>query len=209
MDQGRIRTFVYYEWLLGNDTGTAVANICRACKEDAVSQRTVRRWFNRFESGDTSPEDREHSGRPSTVDDDEVRLCIKEKPEAATRELATTLGYSNSGPLDPHRPRRASVYLLHDNACPHVAKETQQKLATIGWETVAHPPYSTDLVRSDYHLFRPLKHHLAGRKFTNYDNLKSDVADFFESQPRSSGRRASATCPIDGPLLWITVVIVD
>ncbi|VDO84341.1 unnamed protein product [Heligmosomoides polygyrus] len=55
MDQGRIRTFVYYEWLLGNDTGTAVANICRACKE-----RTVRRWFNRFESGDTSLEGREH-----------------------------------------------------------------------------------------------------------------------------------------------------
>ncbi|VDO76661.1 unnamed protein product [Heligmosomoides polygyrus] len=96
MDQGRIRTFVYYEWLLGNDTGTAVANICRACKEDAVSQRTVRRWFNRFESGDTSLEDREHSGRPSTVDDDEVRRCIKEKLEATTRELATTLGCSKS-----------------------------------------------------------------------------------------------------------------
>ncbi|VDP05891.1 unnamed protein product [Heligmosomoides polygyrus] len=41
MDQGRIRTFVYYEWLLGNDTGTEVANIYRACKEDAVSQHTV------------------------------------------------------------------------------------------------------------------------------------------------------------------------
>ncbi|VDO92787.1 unnamed protein product [Heligmosomoides polygyrus] len=70
MDQGRIRTFVYYEWLLGNDTGTAVANICRACKEDAVSQRTV----NRFESGDTSLEDREHSGRPSTVNDESPSL---------------------------------------------------------------------------------------------------------------------------------------
>ncbi|VDO83256.1 unnamed protein product [Heligmosomoides polygyrus] len=96
MDQGRIRTFLYYEWLLGNDTGTAVANICRACKEDAVSQRTVRRWFNRFENGDTSLEDREHSWRPSTVDDDEVRRCIKEKPEATTRELATMLGCSKS-----------------------------------------------------------------------------------------------------------------
>ncbi|VDO70153.1 unnamed protein product [Heligmosomoides polygyrus] len=80
MDQGRIRTFVYYERLLGNDTGTAVANICRACKEDAVSRRTVRRWFNRFESGDTSLEDREHSGRPSTVDDDEISWTNPERP---------------------------------------------------------------------------------------------------------------------------------
>ncbi|VDO88716.1 unnamed protein product [Heligmosomoides polygyrus] len=97
MEQGRIRTFVYYEWLLGNDTGTAVANICRACREDAVSQRTVGRWFSRFESGDTSLEDREHSGRPSTVDDDEVRCCIK---EATTRELATTLGCSPPSTID-------------------------------------------------------------------------------------------------------------
>ncbi|CAD6200150.1 unnamed protein product [Caenorhabditis auriculariae] len=78
--------------LLINDTGIAVANICRACKEDAVSQCTVRRWFNRFESGDTSLENREPSERPSTVDDDEFRRCIKEKPEVNIRELTTTLG---------------------------------------------------------------------------------------------------------------------
>ncbi|CAD6188096.1 unnamed protein product [Caenorhabditis auriculariae] len=260
MDQGRIRTFVYYEWLLGKGTGTTIANICRACKEDAVSQRTVRRWFNRFESGDTSLEDREPNGRHCTVDDDEVRRCIKEKPEATTRELATTLGCSKStihnrlnllgypkvlaGPWDPHRlmdankhsrvavvlvtedetrvlydnvahhavwipreeeppttpksdllplkivlcywtvtasiysdqleklavairknrPRRASVHLQHENARPHVGKKTQQKLATLGWETVAYPPYSTDLAPSDFHLFRPLEHRLAGKK---------------------------------------------
>ncbi|WKY03192.1 hypothetical protein Q1695_004719 [Nippostrongylus brasiliensis] len=67
MSQGRISTFVNYEWLLGNDMATAFANICRACN-----------W------------------RPSTVDDDEVRRCIKEKPEATTRELATTLDCNKS-----------------------------------------------------------------------------------------------------------------
>ncbi|VDO88322.1 unnamed protein product [Heligmosomoides polygyrus] len=197
MDQGRIRTFVYYEWLLGNDTGTAVANICRACKEDAVSQRTVRRWFNRFESGGTSLEDREHSGRPSTVDDDEVRRCIKEKPEATTRELATTLGCSKSAIHTrlnllgyhkvlarwfPLRPRRASVHLLHDNARPRgegdPAEVGDARLGD-GCPSAVFPGPRP----SDYHLFRPLKHHLAERKFTNYDNLKSDIADFFESQP--------------------------
>ncbi|VDO83773.1 unnamed protein product [Heligmosomoides polygyrus] len=185
MDQGRIRTLVYYEWLLGNDTGTAVANICRACKEDAVSQRTVRRWFNRFESGDTSLEDREHSGRPSTEDDDEVRRCIKEKPEATTRELATTLGCSKS---TIHN--RLNLLGYH------------KMLATLGWETVGHPPYSPNLAPSDYHLFRPLKHHLAGRKFINYDNLKSDIADFFESQPPEFWAKGIG----DLPNQWATVV---
>lgn len=83
-----------------------------------------------------------------------------------------------------------------------MAKETQQKLATLGWETVAHPPYSPDLAPSDYHLFRPLKHHLAGRKFTNYDNLKSDIADFFESQPPEFWAKGIG----DLPNRWATVV---
>ncbi|CAD6200154.1 unnamed protein product [Caenorhabditis auriculariae] len=77
MDKGQVRTFVHYELLLGDDTGTAVANICRARKEDAVSQCTVRRW--------------EPSGRPSRVDGEEFRRCIKRKPPSVT-----TLGCSKS-----------------------------------------------------------------------------------------------------------------
>ncbi|VDO78989.1 unnamed protein product [Heligmosomoides polygyrus] len=47
MDQGRIRTFVYYEWLLGNDTGTAVANICRGCSVPTHSQALVQSFRER------------------------------------------------------------------------------------------------------------------------------------------------------------------
>ncbi|CAD6196668.1 unnamed protein product [Caenorhabditis auriculariae] len=85
--QGPTCTFVYYEWLLGNDKGPAVAKICRSCKEDAVSQRTVRRWFNRFESGDTSLDDRELNGRPSMM----------------TNSVTIDSTYSATGLLDPHR----------------------------------------------------------------------------------------------------------
>ncbi|CAD6193300.1 unnamed protein product [Caenorhabditis auriculariae] len=184
MEQRRIRTFVYYELLLGNDTGTAIANICRACKENEVSQRTARRWFNRFESGDTS--------RPAPAEDHALLLVGRQEllyfellPQSWT---VTASIYSDqleklAAAIGEKRPRRASVHLQHDNARPHVGKETQQKLATLGWGTAAYPPYSSDLAPSDYHLFRPLKHRLAGRKFANYDNLKSDFADLFESQP--------------------------
>ncbi|VDL72961.1 unnamed protein product, partial [Nippostrongylus brasiliensis] len=96
MDRGRFRMFVYYEWLLGNDTTIVVANICTSCKEVVVCQLTIRRWLNRFERGDPSFEDREHSERPSTVDDDEFHRSVREKPEATTRELATTLGCNKS-----------------------------------------------------------------------------------------------------------------
>ncbi|CAD6199227.1 unnamed protein product [Caenorhabditis auriculariae] len=247
------RTFVYNELLLGNDTGIAVANICRACKEDAVSQCTVRRCFNRFENGYRSLESREPSERPYR-DDDEFRRCPPSRidstypattkfcpvgsrpsderqqaePNGAVcqfllfvriarsfsrtwsrrwelgplrqrrppccldpaRRRAADNAESRPAPAEDHalllvdakgmlyfellpqgrmvtastytdqleelaggigekRPRRALVYLLPDNARPHVEKETQQKLATLGCETVSGPrPLRLQLVPS-------------------------------------------------------------
>ncbi|CAD6199809.1 unnamed protein product [Caenorhabditis auriculariae] len=160
-----IGTFVYYQPRLGNDTGTAIANICRACKEDAVSQRTVRRWFNRFESGDTS--------RPAPAEDHALLLVDRQEllyfellPQGrtVTASIYTDQLEKLAAAIREKRPQRASVHLQRDNARPHVGKETQQKLATLGWETVSHPPYSSDLAPSDYHMFRPLEHRLAGKK---------------------------------------------
>jgi histone-lysine N-methyltransferase SETMAR len=46
---------------------------------------------------------------------------------------------------------------LQDNALDHRALETQKKLAYLGFQCLGHPPYSPDLVPSDYHLFHELK----------------------------------------------------
>jgi histone-lysine N-methyltransferase SETMAR len=50
-----------------------------------------------------------------------------------------------------------NVILLHDNARPHTAVLTQDKLKEFHWEILEHPPYSPDLPPSNYHLFGPLK----------------------------------------------------
>jgi [histone H3]-lysine36 N-dimethyltransferase SETMAR len=100
------------------------------------------------------------------------------------------------------RPRRTSVHLLHDNARAHVAKETQQKLAILGWDAVPHPPYSPDIAPSDYHLFRHLKQHLAGKSFAKYGNLELDITNFFESQPLEFWARGIG----DLPNRWANVV---
>ena len=52
-----------------------------------------------------------------------------------------------------------NVIILHDNARPHVANKTINKLRKFHWE---HPPYSPDLAPSDFHLFSLLKKFLAG-----------------------------------------------
>jgi len=54
------------------------------------------------------------------------------------------------------------VLLLHNNARPHSAALTQEKLAQMYWTVLEHPPYSPDLSPCDYHMFGPLKEALGG-----------------------------------------------
>jgi len=80
---------------------------------------------------------------------------------------------------------RNNVILLHDNARPHVARLTQEKITQFGWEVLEHPPYSPDLAPSDYHLFRSLRNHLCDKQYENFDEIQSDLTAFFESRPDS------------------------
>ena len=48
------------------------------------------------------------------------------------------------------------IILLHDNAQPHVAAPVKTYLETFKWEILPHPPYSSDIASSDYHLFRSM-----------------------------------------------------
>lgn len=75
-----------------------------------------------------------------------------------------------------------NVIILHDNARPHVAMKTVDKLRKFHWEMLEHPPYSPDLAPSDFHLFGPLKKFLAGQRFTCDDEVKATVRKWFRSR---------------------------
>lgn len=82
----------------------------------------------------------------------------------------------------PALVNRSGVILLHDNARPHVSKMTRKKIQELGWEVLAHPPYSPDLAPTDYHLFRSLQDYLAEKRYHDDDALKTDLAKFFASK---------------------------
>jgi len=76
----------------------------------------------------------------------------------------------------------SGIVLLHDNARPHTAARTKEKIRDFGWELFDHPPYSPDLAPSDYFLFLHLKQWLGGQRFDEDEELKTAVDNWFNSQ---------------------------
>ncbi|XP_066906698.1 histone-lysine N-methyltransferase SETMAR-like [Halyomorpha halys] len=81
--------------------------------------------------------------------------------------------------FDPCLVNRRRPLLLQDNARPHTAKLTREKLTEIGWEVLPHPPYSPDLSPTDYHLFRDLDNNLRQKCFQDRDNLIHELTTYF------------------------------
>ena len=68
-----------------------------------------------------------------------------------------------------------NVLLLHDNARQHTNIRTRETIASFGWTTLLHPPYSPDLVPSDYHLFILMKKGLRGLHYVSDEEVKTAV----------------------------------
>jgi [histone H3]-lysine36 N-dimethyltransferase SETMAR len=77
---------------------------------------------------------------------------------------------------------RRGVVFQQDNARPHVANATLQKIEELGWETIVHPPYSPDCAPSDYHLFASLAHSLSGKSFVNLNMVQNHLQLYFASK---------------------------
>lgn len=74
--------------------------------------------------------------------------------------------------------RRGKVILQHDNAPSHTAKAVKDTISTLGWELLAHPPYSPDLAPSDYHWFSSMSHALSMKHFNNYGDVEKWLDDW-------------------------------
>ena len=82
------------------------------------------------------------------------------------------------------RPEYDKIYFFHDNARPHVAKSTRNKLLEFNWKLIPHPPYSLDLAPTDYDLFRSLSNSLRDKLFDEEDGIMNHLNEFFSSKPR-------------------------
>jgi histone-lysine N-methyltransferase SETMAR len=62
---------------------------------------------------------------------------------------------------------KRGILLHHDNARPHTARETLERIQEIQCELPEHAPYSSDVASSHFHLFGPLKNRRNGKRFAD------------------------------------------
>ena len=130
------------------------------------------------------------------------------KPKLHPKKVMVTVWWSAAGPihhcfLNPGETITAEKYcrqidemhrmcpilvnmkgpiLLHDNARPHVAQLTLQKLNELGYETLPHPPYSPDLLPANYFFFKYLDNFLREKYFKSRDDAGSALNDLIASR---------------------------
>lgn len=308
LSRDQIRTCLLYDYKSGMKPSDSYRRMVHSFGEGVVSMSTVHDWFKKFKAGHYEVEDKERSGRPSVLNNDELREQVEGDPCQTAREMSSKLGCHHStvvrhlaeiGKVSkrnvwvPHslserdkirrmetctellsrrrtfawlddivtgdekwclyvnvsrkrswtdvgqvgetmpkpekhehkvmlsvfwdvrgpiywellpqqttvtaevyctqlenladavrikRPGKAVVRFLHDNARPHVSKMTRQKVLDLGWEILPHPPYSPDLAPSDYHLFRSMQHFLDGKQFSNDEEVKVALEEYFGSK---------------------------
>ena len=62
-----------------------------------------------------------------------------------------------------------------------IANITKDWLRKYSCEVLIHPPHSPDLAPSDYHLFGPLKSHLAGQRFNADEDLIQELCTWLQN----------------------------
>lgn len=89
----QMRTILLYESKNGFSAAKSRRKVCNVFSQNAIS--TCRDWFRKFKSGNCSLEDELRSGRPSTVDKDQLKARIAENREVTSRELAAEFKVSH------------------------------------------------------------------------------------------------------------------
>ncbi|VDK58540.1 unnamed protein product [Cylicostephanus goldi] len=89
------RQIYFYEFSLGTNAAKTARKINLVWGE-SVNESTVRRWFQKFRSGDTHLEDKEGRGRPTHFDEDRLKAIVENDPHLSTREIAEDLGVGHA-----------------------------------------------------------------------------------------------------------------
>jgi histone-lysine N-methyltransferase SETMAR len=83
-----IQACMLYKFKLGSNSSAAARKICQAFGTDVVNERTVQRWYRKFQEGDESLKDAPRSGRPTAMDNEALLAAIEVDNGQTCEEVA-------------------------------------------------------------------------------------------------------------------------
>ncbi|KAF2355772.1 Transposase type 1 [Trinorchestia longiramus] len=124
MTEHDLRLLMLHEFKLGHNASETSVNINRAWGEESTRDRTVRRWFGKFRSGDESLKDEEGRGRLGSLENEQLHAAVEQNPCQSVREMSQTLGVSIAT-VSRHLKIIGKVKKL-DKWVPHELNENQK-----------------------------------------------------------------------------------
>ena len=110
-----------------------------------------------------------------------VTFWIPAKPLHLRSMLSKSISCTKTcSACNQHWSRKGPI--VHNNAWLHVAQPVLQKLNGLGYEVLPHPPYSPDLVPTNYHFFKHPDNLLQGKCFRNQQEAENAFQEFIESR---------------------------
>ena len=96
LDKKQIQAIFLFKFKIDCKAAETTCNINKAFSPGTANEHTVEWWFKKFCKGDKSLEEKDYSGRPSEVDNNQLSVIIEADPLTATREVAEELNVDYS-----------------------------------------------------------------------------------------------------------------
>ena len=90
------RHILLFYFRKGKKAADVHKKICAVYGDDCLTERTCQNWFKKFRSGDFSLKDEQRSGRPTEVDDDQIKILIEDDRHITVRDIAKRLNVSHT-----------------------------------------------------------------------------------------------------------------
>jgi len=167
MEKSEFRAVIKHLYLKGLKPKEIKAELDKVHGTSAPVFATVYNWVSEFKRGRTSTNDEHRSGRPVEVTSSEMivkihdmvlsdrRIKVREIVEATGISQGSVFNFARKIGFEKNLGKMGAAFAL--NARVHTCAVSMAKIAELKFELLQHPPYSPDLVPSDFFLFPNLK----------------------------------------------------
>jgi len=114
-----------------------------------------------------------------------LMVCCPSDPLQLSESLQNSANWWDAPKLQCLKPilvKKNGPILIHNNTWPHVAQSVLQKLNKLGYKLLPHPPYSPDLLSTDYHFFRLLNNFFPGKMLPQSAGGRNAFQEFTKFQ---------------------------